>query len=210
VEEHSFDCVLIDGRPVFHSISRYFPTPLEVLENPWIQWCVMLPRDISGQRYDAIRDAGLAAVRTLGLVTGLAHLEWFRREDGSIAISEAGARPPGAQFVRLISYAHDFDLYQAWARLMIHGRFEPPERRYAVGAAYLRAQGSGRIKAIHGLEEAQREVGPLVVEAVIPEAGATPTGTYEGEGYVIVRHPETEVVQHALSRIVSLIRVELG
>src|SRR5262249_14211372 len=37
-EEHSFDSVCIGGKPVWHSISRYYPTPLEVLENPWIQW----------------------------------------------------------------------------------------------------------------------------------------------------------------------------
>ena len=32
---------------------------------------------------------------------------------GGIAISEAGARPPGAQFTTLISYAHDCDFYSA-------------------------------------------------------------------------------------------------
>ena len=85
-------------------------------------------------------------------------MEWFRRADGSIAISEAAVRPPGAQFSTLISYAHDFDLYSAWARLMIFGEFDPPERRYAVGAAYLRGQGDGKVRAIHGLDEAQSQV----------------------------------------------------
>ena len=37
-----------------------------------------------------------------------------------------------------------------------------------------------------------------------------PTGTYEGEGYVILRHRETERVEEALKRLISLIRVELG
>ena len=53
--EHSFDSVLINGELVWHSISRYLPTPLEVLENPWIQWAVLLPRDISGPEFDPIR-----------------------------------------------------------------------------------------------------------------------------------------------------------
>ena len=61
----------------------------------------------------------------------------------SIAISEVAARPPGAQFTSLLSYAHDVDMYAAWARLEIFGTFAPPERRYAVGAAYLRGQGDG-------------------------------------------------------------------
>ena len=37
-----------------------------------------------------------AALRALGLETGLTHMEWFRRADGSPIVSEVGARPPGA------------------------------------------------------------------------------------------------------------------
>ena len=48
---------------------HYLPTPLEVLENPWIQWCVLLPRDISGPEYDGIREIGTRAVQALGLET---------------------------------------------------------------------------------------------------------------------------------------------
>jgi hypothetical protein len=44
------------------------------------------------------------------------------------------------------SRAHDFDCPAAWARLMIFGEFEPPQRKYAAGAAYLRGQGQGRVK----------------------------------------------------------------
>ena len=113
-EEHSFDSVVVDGRLVWHSISRYLPTPLDVLENPWIQWCVLLPRDI-----DEISDIAAVATRAvtaLGLRTGLSHMEWFRRADGSVAVSEVGARPPGAQFMTLLSWAHDTDLYDGMGR----------------------------------------------------------------------------------------------
>jgi hypothetical protein len=170
----------------------------------------MLPRRIDGPEYDPIRDAAAAALQTLGLETGLTHMEWFRRADGRVAISEVAARPPGAQFTTLISYAHDFDLYRAWARLLVYETFDPPPRKWAVGAAFLRGQGDGRVRAIHGLDVAQREIGPLVIESRMPRAGQAPSGSYEGEGYVIVRHEETEVVERALERLVGLIRVELG
>jgi hypothetical protein len=62
---------------------------------------------------------------------------------------------------------------------------------------------------VRGLEEAQKELGELVVEAKLPSPGQPAAGTYEGEGYVIVRHAETEVVERALHRLVSLIRVDL-
>ena len=209
-EEHAFDCVFVKGRPVWWNITRYYPTPLQVMENPWIQWAVILPLDISGPEYEDIRQAGPRAIATLGLETGLVHMEWFRRPDGSIAISEAAVRPPGAQFSTLISYAHDFDLYAAWARLMTYEEFDPPERKFAVGAAYLRGQGQGRVVGITGLERAQAVAAGTVVEVQLPKEGQTPSGHYEGEGFVIVRHPETSRVEEAIAAIVSNVKVELG
>ncbi len=208
--EHSFDSVMVRGRPAWHSISRYMPSPLAVLENAWIQWCVLLPRDIGGAEYDPIREAGFSGLKALGLETGLSHMEWFRLPDGRIAISEVGARPPGAQITSLLSYAHDIDFYRAWPHLMVFEEFDPPPRRYAVGAAYIRGQGRGRVRHIHGVDEAQRRFGDLVVEARLPRQGQPPSDSYEGDGYVIVRHPETEVVERALKEIVQIIRVELA
>ena len=209
-EEFSFDSVTCGGKHLFHSISRYYPTPLEVLQSPWIQWCVHLPRDISGAEFDPIRSAGPRALDELGMVTGMTHMEWFRRPDGSIAISEVAARPPGAQFTSLISYAHDKNFYRAWVQLMAEEKFEVPERKYSVGAAFLRGQGMGRVVDVKGIEEAQRELGDLVVEAKLPKKGQPPATGYEGEGFVILRHPETEVVEEGLKKLITTLRVELG
>lgn len=209
-DEHSFDSVVVNGRPQWYSVSRYMPSPLQVLENPWIQWCVFLPRDVGGDPYAPIRQAGFKALEALGLETGLSHMEWFKLRDGRIAISEVGARPPGAQFTSLLSWAHDLDFYHAWPKLMIFDEFDPPQRRYAVGAAYFRGQGRGRVKAIHGLDEAQKRYGHLVVESKLPRGGQAPSDSYEGDGYAILRHPESEVVEQALKDIVSLVKVELA
>ena len=208
--EHSFDSASVDGNHVFHSISRYYPTPLEVMESPWIQWCVLLPRKIDTPEFDDIREAGRKALDCLGMDTGLTHMEWFRREDGSIAISEVAARPPGAQFTTLLSYAHDRDFYAAWAQLVSTGHFEVPERKFAAGAAFLRGQGAGRVVAVEGIEEIKESIGDLVVEAKLPRYGQSQASSYEGEGYVILRHPETEAVEEALGRLVRTIHVELG
>ncbi len=210
-EEHSFDAVCVDGRMVWHSVSRYLPSPLTVTENDWIQWIVLLPRDIDGPEYAAIRQAGPAALSALGLQTGLVHGEWFRRADGSVAISEIGARPPGAQITSLLSVAHDTDMYVAWTRLVIHDTFTPPQRVRACGAAYFRGQGSGRrVVALHGIEQAQAELGELVVDVKLPEAGQPRSKSYEGEGYAIVAHPDTAVVEEALRRLVQIVQVQLG
>jgi hypothetical protein len=210
-EEHSFDSALVEGELVWHSVGRYLPTPLDVLENPWIQWCVLLPRHIDGGGYDEIAKVGTRAVTALGLDTGFSHMEWFRRGDGSVAISEVGARPPGAQFMTLMSWAHDTDLYAQWARFVVTDHFEPPPRRFAVGAAYLRAQGIGRsIVAVHGIDGVSEATRSRVVESRLPEPGRAVADTYEGDGYVIVRDADTAEVQHALAELVSTVRVECG
>ncbi len=215
-DEYSFDSIVVEGRPLWHSFSRYLPSPLQVLENDWIQWCVLLPREIAGPPFEKFRETGIRAVRALGLETGLSHMEWFDRGERGVAVSEVGARPPGARITTLLSYAHDFDFYRGWARLMVFGEFDPPERSFAAGAAYLRAQRSGpelagrpgRVAAIQGLDRAQAELGELVVEARLPEPGQPIGDSYEGEGYVILRHPDTEVVEAGLRRLISLVRVE--
>ena len=63
---------------------------------------------------------------------------------------------------------------------------------------------------MHGVEAAQRELGEVVMEAKLPRRGQPRSDTYEGEGYVLLRHPRTEVVERAIARLFELIRVELG
>lgn len=207
--EHSFDSVCVNGKLAWSSISHYFPSPLEVVQEPWIQWCVIIPRESDFPQYDQIRQHAGPALKALGMETGVSHMEWFLRKDGSIAVSEVGARPPGAQFTSLISYAHDFDLYKAWAELLIHKRFNIPEREYSAGAAYLRGMGQGKVSHIEGLQEIATELGDIVVDAKIPKLGQPASGSYEGEGFIIVRHPETSVVENALDQIINRVKVNL-
>lgn len=212
-EEQSLETVSIDGRPAWHSLSHYLPTPLEVLRNPWMQWCVLVPREVDHPRYDDVRAVAGRALSALGMTTGLSHMEWFRRKDGSLAVSEIAMRPPGSQICTLHSVAHDFDFYAAWARLMVHGEFRIPEQRYAAGIAFFRGQGSGRVKAIHGLDRAQEllaELGVEVMDRSLPAPGQSKRKGYEGEGWAVVRHPETAVVQEGLRRLVATVRVELA
>jgi hypothetical protein len=209
-EEGSYDSVMVDGEIVWDSISNYLPTPLEVLRNPWMQWVVLLPRDISGPEYVAIRQVAPVALRALGLTTGLTHMEWFRRPDGSVAVSEVGARPPGAQITSMLCYAHDFDLYRAWAQLMVHGTFEPPARQWSTGTVYLRGQGAGRVTAVHGVDLLPAMVADLVVDSRLPTPGQPSSGSYEGDGYITVRDRDTAAVTAALKEILTTVRVELG
>jgi phosphoribosylaminoimidazole carboxylase (NCAIR synthetase) len=208
--EHSLETVTINGTPIWHSITRYAPTPLEVLEQPWVQWTVLLPREIDSAEFDDIRAVGATALAALGMTTGVSHCEWFRRTDGTVAVSEIAARPPGANMTTMISRANDMDFVAAWVRLMVSGEFTVPDRKYAVGAAYLRGQGSGLVRHIEGLDVIERDLGHLICDHRLPHIGQGATGSYEGEGFIIVRHWDTRVVRDALTRIISTVKVTLG
>ncbi|WP_347354604.1 hypothetical protein [Intrasporangium sp.] len=209
-DEHSFDSITVNGRTIWWSISDYLPPPLTVLRNPWIQWSVLLPREIDTPEYAEISRVGPAALRALGVRDALTHMEWFRRPDGSVAVSEVAARPPGAQITSMIGYAHGVDFHRVWTELMLLGSVSPMERSYAAGTVYLRGQGRGRVRAVHGIEQLQRDIGDLVVESRLPRPGQASSSSYEGEGFIIVRHPRTDVVREAVGHILSTVRVELA
>jgi biotin carboxylase len=211
-DEHSLETISLDGLAVWHSLTRYYPTPLEAVRRPWIQWCVVLPREADDPRYDDVKRVGADALRALGMTTGLTHMEWFRRRDGSVAVSEVAARPPGAQITTLVSRSTDTDFVRSWARVMIEGAFDPPTRKYAAGVAFLRAQGrpGGEIRATHGLDRLSDETRALVTDAQLPYVGFGARPSYEGDGWIVVRHRETAAVERALQEIISTVRVEMA
>ena len=209
--EYSFETITIGGKVRFQSCSRYYPSPLEVMETPWIQWVIVLPRELDVPELADARALGERAVHALGLETGFTHMEWFRRDDGSLAIGEIAARPPGANIVLANSYAHDADMYRAWARAVVDDAFDGPfERRYAVGVAFLRGVGRGRVVQVSGVDRANERIGHLVVESRLPSRGTFRSDSYEGDGYVIVRDRDTEVVKAAMTTIIETIEIEYG
>ncbi|HQV68557.1 MAG TPA: ATP-grasp domain-containing protein [Thermoflexales bacterium] len=209
-QESSFETMTLNGVSLWHSWTHYAPTPLQTMENPWIQWRVVLPNDQLDPKYDDIRAVNDRALAALGLETGLTHLEWFRRKDGSVAVGEVAARPPGAQITTLISRAHEVNFVKLWGEMMIHGVFAPPTRKFATGGCFLRGQGQGHVRAVRGWEAICQELGDVITDVRLPEAGQPKALSYEGEGFVLVRHAKTEVVEAALERIVSNVSVELG
>ncbi len=210
-EEHTFETVTIGGKAVWHSSSYYLPGPLQVLESSWMQYCVLLPREQLQPHAEAFRPTNVAALRALGIETGLSHMEWFLREDGSATISEVGARPPGVHLMPMMGLAHEVDLWARWVELMVFDRWDVPERKWALGAAFFRGQGAGtEVRAVEGVAQAQERSGKYIVESKLPRVGQARAQGYEGEGYAIVKAATTPEVVEALRGLVTSIRVVLG
>ena len=106
----------------------------------------------------------------------------------------------------MLGFAYDIDSHLAWARAMVDGCFDGPwERKYAVGTLFLRGKGGGFIKDVAGSELVNRELGDLVVDSRWPQVGAIKSATYTGDGYVTVRHSETNTVEEALEFIAKTV-----
>ncbi|MGH8604194.1 MAG: hypothetical protein ACREXR_15900, partial [Gammaproteobacteria bacterium] len=122
--------------------------------------------------------------------------------------TDATLRPAGARICPMLEFAYDVDPHLAWARVAVDGCFDGPwERRYAVGTFFLRGTGSGRVEHIGGIEAVRQHLGALLVDARLPRVGAMKSATYTGDGYITVRHPETEAVEDALQLIAQTVRI---
>jgi len=216
--ERTCETVTIKGQVVWRSGTHYLPSPLEVLETPWKQYCVLLAREEDDEelaRFHPVNESALAALfgSSAGTAAGtaLTHMEWFVRDDGSSLVNEVGARPPGVQIMPLMSIAHETDFWSEWATLIALDRFVPRPRRWAAGAAFLRGQGTGsRVVSVTGVEAAIEEAGEALVELRTPKVGQPRAPGYEGEGWATVRHATTAGATRALRTMIERVQVRYG
>jgi biotin carboxylase len=212
--EFTCETVTLRGRHVWHSGTRYFPTPLEVLETPWVQYCVLMPKEATASPWGDFHRLNQRALSVLfeGAsaegATALTHMEWFLQNDGTMVVGEVAARPPGVHIMPMMGLAHETDALSDWARLMALDRFEPKVRQHAAGACFFRGQGEGsHVASVSGLERAIEAAGETLVEMRTPKIGQPRAAGYEGEGWAIVRAATTERAKAALLGLVQSVRV---
>lgn len=207
-EEHTFETVMIDGQPVWWSSVQYLPSPLQVLENAWMQYCLVMPRETDAPHVKAFQAINAKALQALGLRDGISHMEWFLRADGSPVVSEVGARPPGANIMPLLSAAHGADPWAAWAKLVVQKKWDLPPRKFAAGCVFLRSMGGApEIRSVQGVAHMRQLVGNLIVAEKLPQPGQPRSAHYEGDGWIVVHHPETKGVVAAMKAILENVRI---
>ncbi len=172
---------------------------------------ITLPREVDDPADGAVRSMAVAALKALGTPSGLSHLTWLRHPDGRGALVDVSAHPPASEIMSLMSHAHGANMYRAWANAAIRGLFAPIPRVFAAGVAFFPPQGTGEtIVAVHGWDEIRSRLGDIVVDARVPAVGQRSGPTAGCEPCVVVRHPETSVVDDALRRLVDAVRIEVG
>jgi hypothetical protein len=196
-EEYTFDTVSIAGRPAYFNVAWYRPRPLVARTEEWISPQVVALREPAAGPLAAGVEMGRKVLTALGFESGFTHMEWYLKADGEAVFGEIGARPPGAHQVDQMNYACDIDVFRGWADAVAFGRFrEPVARRYNVANVYKRAQGSGTIRRIVGLDAfCARHAEAVVWQNLLP-VGAPRRNwkqTLVSDGFVVVRHPELAV-----------------
>jgi hypothetical protein len=209
-QECTLEVVSMGGVPAWFSATRFDPGLLERVRNPGAALRITLPREQDDPADPRVRRMGFAALKALRMDTGISSMSWLRRSDGTPIITDVSASPPVGPIVSLMALAHGADMYRAWGNAAVNGLFAPIPRLYAAGAAFFRTHGEGAtVSAVHGLGEMVRELGDIVVQVQAPQIGQPWPGALAGNGFVLLRHAETAVVDEALQRLVDAVWVEL-
>ena len=67
--------------------------------------------------------------------------------------------------------------------------------------------GRGRVAAVTGVRETHAAIAHHLVEAKLPTIGTMKSDSYEGEGYVVVRHERTAKVVEMLGTVMRTLRI---
>ncbi|MSP92888.1 MAG: ATP-grasp domain-containing protein [Myxococcales bacterium] len=210
-EEFTFDTLTLDGKIVYHNIAWYRPRPLVARTHEWISPQVIALRDVDQPLLAGGTAMGNAVISALGFQRGFTHMEWYRKADGEVVFGEIGGRPPGARQVDQMNYACDFDSFVEWARIVCWGRFEAETPRlYNVATVFKRAEGAGRIRAVHGLERLRHDFGRHIVWENLLPVGAPRRDwlqTLISDGFIVLRHPDLAATVHMADRVGSELRL---
>jgi len=204
-DEYTFDTICADGRICYYNVSWYRPRPLIGRTVQWISPQTLSLRDPDQQRLAPGVEMGRAVLDALGFRSGFTHMEWFLTSSGEAVFGEIAARPPGARSVDLMNYSCDIDTYRGWAETVCRGGFsQPVARRHNAAVIFKRAQGSGRIRHIAGLERlVARYRAHLVCVDLLPPGAPRRNWkqTLLSDGFVILRHPDLQATMEMADRV---------
>ena len=212
VEGHEgfYDTICVEGRVMHDFICHYYPNVLESMRTRWISPQVISTNRADAPSYGEVRELGQAVIDVLGIGTSATHMEWFFGKKG-IRFSEIGCRPPGVSVWDLHGVGNDLNLYEEWAKAVVHGRTDVRcSRRFSTGMIALRPDRDGEIAGYEGWEQIQQRYAECVIDHHFPRPG-TPTqpvdAGYMANAWVRMRHPDYDALRHILDETGETVQV---
>jgi formate-dependent phosphoribosylglycinamide formyltransferase (GAR transformylase) len=195
-EEYTYDTICVDGKILYENVCYYRPNPLVARTVEWISPQTIALRDHSAPHVAAGIQLGHDVLKAMNFGTGFTHMEWFLTPKGEVIFGEIAARPPGAHTVDLMNYVSDVDLFTGYAEADLKGTLsQDTTRKYTAANIFKRAQGSGRISRIVGLQRIVERYGEHIVNLDLLPVGAPRRDwilTLVSDGYVTVRHGDQQ------------------
>jgi carbamoylphosphate synthase large subunit len=212
VEGHEgfYDTISIEGSVVHDFVSHYYPNVLEAMRTRWISPQIIVSNRIDEAGYQEVRDMGKKVIDVLGLGTSATHMEWFFGPKG-LRFSEIGCRPPGVSVWDLYGAGNDMNLYDEWAKAVVHGKTDVRcSRRFSTAMIALRPDQDGHIVDYEGLDEIDARFGDCIIDRHLPPPGS-PTqpveGGYMANAWMRLRHPDYDGLRRILDAIGETVQV---
>jgi hypothetical protein len=190
--------------PAWYSATRFGSAVLDELMAPNGMLTVTLPREADDPADALVRRMGFAGLKALGMETGMSTMRWHRKADGTPIIANIAASPPSPAIVSLMDLAYGADMYRVWGNAVVNGVFAPIPRLYAAGGVFFSGETS-MAAATARLDEIARTLGDLTVRVQGPATGVRTRGIGEN-GFILVRHADTMMVDEAIKRIAETTR----
>ncbi len=205
---HSLEVMSLHGVPAWFSATRTTLRNEASSDGRPLVDRIVLPRELDDPADLVVRRMAFAALKSLGMDSGLSHIRWYRRADGTTAFAKVSATPPTHPILALMGHAHGADMVQVWAKSAVRGLFTPIPRQHAAGLVYLHGVGEGeRVTSVDGWETVQRELGESIAASRLPDIGSACRRGATGEGFVVIKHAQTKHVEQALDLITQVMKV---
>ena len=121
-EEYHCDSIVVNGKIIFSSVSKYFCNCLNALnsEAPWGSVCYPAGYD-SDDVISNIKNLNERAVRALNIQNSVCHLEAFVDKQGNVTFGEIAARIGGSPMIpEAVKNTYGVDLHKAFVDLEMH------------------------------------------------------------------------------------------
>lgn len=201
------DSLVQNGRVVFELVSEYtyalLDGVLEGFRSNELVASIARPFNLSAAHQQML-EYNRQLLSGFGLRCGVAHSEFYLREDGSIYFGEVGARVGGVYIVPMIEQECGLHLAREWARMELDAAYypSPPNTRH-VGGVKITTPKRGRITALSQAQELMRM--DSVLEAQMWKAPGhvlgDPIHSADVLGYYLCAGKSFEDVYHKLQDV---------
>lgn len=171
------------------------------------------PSRLSGEARSRISEQAMAANRAVGIGVGAAHTEFRIQDDGTPKVLETAARIGGGPLYQSVLLSTGVDMVAA-ALDVAAGRSPDLARRSEptpAGVYLFSAERAGRISAISGVEEAERnpKVHELSLYRKVGDVVDVPPRAWQSHGHVVFTAESGDELVRTFDGLVKSIRIEL-